>query len=153
MEGQFVGVGGGGRYIGELCKTLWSVHSAKTICLGAARLHILAQFDLLSWRPLGDMEHCIVGLFLCNVYLFVLRIAWYSRAFCAAQWAHHVMFALIFYFLCKRGNNLQKNSVTHCMRFLRSVFLHNFLTDTSPCARVVSQLFGTGLSALACTRV
>ena len=57
------------------------------------------------------MEHSIVGLFLCNLSLFVTRIAQSSRAFGAAQWAQDVAFALAFYF-CAKKVTAYNNSVT-----------------------------------------
>lgn len=103
----------------------------------AARLHILAQFVVLSWRPLGDMEHTIVGLFLCNLSLFVTRIAVFTCIWCCTVGSGcSVCTGLLF--LCKKSHSLQQ--FCYCTSFLRSVFLHNVLIDTSPCARVVCQL-------------
>lgn len=54
--------------LGELCKTACILPKPYDLRFGAARLHIVAQL-------LGDMEHSIVGLFLCNISLFVLHVA------------------------------------------------------------------------------
>ena len=83
------------------------------------------------------MEHSIVGLFLCNLSLFVTRIAVFTCIWrCTVGSGCSVCTGLLF--LCKKSHSLQQFCC--CTSFLRSVFLHNVLIDISPCARVVCQL-------------